>query len=52
MLQSVDKGKLISTLAKSPLIYLSNVININVSLHVIDEVKQVIVDFLWDGQHP
>ena len=46
------KGKItvIYTLAISPLLYLANVIY--VPPHVITEVKDIIVDFLWDVKPP
>ena len=46
------KGKItvINTLAISPLLYLANVIY--VPPQVIAEVKDIIVDFLWDGKPP
>ena len=46
------KGKvtIINTLAVSPLIYLANVIY--VPPQVITEIKEIIVDFLWDGKPP
>ena len=46
------KGKItvISTLAISPLLYLANVIY--VPPQVITEVKDIIVDFRWDGKPP
>ena len=49
MLQSIDKRKItvINTLAISPLLYLANVFYF--PPQVITEVKDIIVDFLWDG---
>ena len=46
------KGKVttINTLVVSPLIYLANVIY--VPPQVITEIKEIIVDFLWDGKPP
>ena len=46
------KGKITvtNTLAISPLLYLANVIHI--PPQVITEVKDIIVDFLWDGKPP
>ena len=44
------KGKVtvINTLAISPLLYLAN--TIHVPPQVITEVKQIVVDFIWDGK--
>ena len=44
------KGKVtvINTLAISPLLYLTN--TIHVPPQVITEVKQIVVDFIWDGK--
>ena len=52
MSQSIDKRKitLINTLAISSLLYLANVIYF--PPQVITEVKDMIVDFLWDGKPP
>ena len=41
---------IIDTLAVSPSIYLANVIY--VPPQVITEIKEIIVDFLWDGKPP
>ena len=50
--QIINKRKvtIINTLAVSPLIYLANVIY--VPPQVITEIKEIIVDFLWDGKPP
>ena len=45
---SIKKTTVINTLAISPLLYLANVIY--VPPQVITEVKDIIVDFLWDGK--
>ena len=53
MSQSINKRNkitVINTLAISPLPYLANVIY--VSPQVITEVKDIIVDFLWNGKPP
>ena len=44
------KGKVtvINTLAISPLVYLAN--SIHVPPQVIMEVKQIVVNFIWDGK--
>ena len=44
------KGKVTIINTVSPLIYLANVIY--VPPQVITEIKQIIVDFLWDGKPP